>query len=65
MFYDLSYFKDFSQIRDIFKDQPKIQKNQHSLNDWQPLKSEIGEDGKAIPWFEDNGGLYKEYNADL
>jgi len=60
LFYDLSYFKDFSQIRDIFKDQPKIQKNQHSLNDWQPLKSEIGKDGKAIPWFEDNGGLYKE-----
>ena len=60
LFYDLSYFKDFSQVRDIFQNQRKIQKNHHSLNDWQPLKSEIGEDGKAIPWFEDNGGLYKE-----
>ena len=31
---------------------------QHKYNDWLPLKSEIGADGKAIPHFEDNGGKY-------
>ena len=33
---------------------------QHKFNDWLPLKSEIGADGKAIPHFEDNGGKYKD-----
>ena len=33
---------------------------QHKYNDWLPLKSEIGANGKAIPHFEDNGGKYKD-----
>ena len=60
LFFDLSYCKDFDEIEKIFLDQTIIEEHKHNYNDWLPLRNEIGEDGKAIPWFEDNGGLYKE-----
>ena len=60
LFYELSYCKDFKEIEKIFSDNKKKTEYKEKYTDWLPLKSEIGEDGKAIPWFEDNGGLYKE-----
>jgi len=39
----------------------KILKNKlaNKYSDWLPLKSEIGDDGNAIPSFEDDGGAYE------
>ena len=31
----------------------------NKYSDWLPLKSEIGDDGNAIPYFEDGGGAYE------
>ena len=58
LFYDLNYCKDFNEIEKIFAETEK-NKLINKYNDWLPLKSEIGTDGKAIPHFEDGGGAYK------
>ena len=59
LFYELSYCKDLKEIDKIFLEKFNKSEINNSYDDWLPLKSEIGEDGKAIPWFEDNGGSYK------
>ena len=58
LFYDLNYCKDFNEIEKIF-DETKNTELVNKHNDWLPLKSEVGADGKAIPHFEDGGGAYK------
>ena len=59
LFYELSYCKDFNEVEKIFSTKTNILQKKNKFNDWLPLKSEIGPNGKAIPWFEDNGGAYK------
>ena len=60
LFYELSYCKDLKEVDKIFLEKFNKSEINNSYDDWLPLKSEIGENGKAIPWFKDNGGSYKK-----